>query len=87
VYKKFLSVFLTVLLLLSFASPMQTYADNITVIINGQNITFSQQPIIINGTTLVPMRAFFEALGAKVDWDQSTQTVTGNVTIQPYSLQ
>ncbi|QSZ28301.1 copper amine oxidase N-terminal domain-containing protein [Aceticella autotrophica] len=31
------------------------------------------------------MRAFFEALGAKVDWDQSTQTVTGtrdNKTLQ-----
>ncbi|MBE0067997.1 copper amine oxidase N-terminal domain-containing protein [Thermoanaerobacterium thermosaccharolyticum] len=84
-YKKFLSVFLTVLLLLSFIGPTQTYAGNTTIIINGQNVTFAQQPIIINGTTLVPMRAFFEALGAKVDWDQSTQTVTGtrdNTTVQ-----
>ncbi|WP_434641837.1 stalk domain-containing protein [Thermoanaerobacterium thermosaccharolyticum] len=84
-YKKFLSVLLTVLLLLSFASPTQTYADNITIIINGQNVTFAQQPIIKNGTTLVPMRAFFEALGAKVDWDQSTRTVAGtrdNTTVQ-----
>jgi competence protein ComEC len=85
VYKKFLSVFLTVLLLLSFAGPTQTYAGNTTIIINGQNVTFAQQPIIINGTTLVPMRAFFEALGAKVDWNQSTRTVTGtrdNTTVQ-----
>ncbi|MBE0068505.1 hypothetical protein F3K46_05420 [Thermoanaerobacterium thermosaccharolyticum] len=31
------------------------------------------------------MRAFFEALGAKVEWDQSTKTVTGirdNTTVQ-----
>ncbi|WP_041589442.1 copper amine oxidase N-terminal domain-containing protein [Thermoanaerobacterium thermosaccharolyticum] len=84
-YKKFLSSFLTVLLILSFMGPSQTYANNITIIINGQNVTFAQQPIIKNGTTLVPMRAFFEALGAKVDWDQSTKTAAGtrdNTTVQ-----
>ncbi|WP_434579208.1 stalk domain-containing protein [Thermoanaerobacterium thermosaccharolyticum] len=84
-YKKFLSVFLTILLIFSFIGSSQTYANNITIIINGQNVTFDQQPIIKDGTTLVPMRAFFEALGAKVDWNQSTQTVTGtrdNTTVQ-----
>lgn len=29
-----------------------------------------------SGTTLVPLRAIFQALGAAVDWDGSTQTVT-----------
>ena len=28
------------------------------------------------GTTLVPLRVIFQALGASVDWDRSTQTVT-----------
>ncbi|WP_422879851.1 copper amine oxidase N-terminal domain-containing protein [Neomoorella humiferrea] len=29
------------------------------------------------GRTLVPLRAIFEALGADVNWDAATQTVTG----------
>ncbi|WP_284680425.1 stalk domain-containing protein [Aceticella autotrophica] len=66
-------------------NSLQSVTDNITVIINGQNVIFDQKPILKNDITLVPMRAFFEALGAKVDWDQSTQTVTGtrdNKTLQ-----
>ncbi|MCR4441903.1 MAG: copper amine oxidase N-terminal domain-containing protein [Peptococcaceae bacterium] len=30
----------------------------------------------MNGTTLVPLRAIFEALGAQVGWDEETRTVT-----------
>lgn len=56
----------------------------VTVTINGNFVTFDQSPIIINGCTLVPVRAIFEALGTTVEWDEDTQTVTskrGNVTI------
>ena len=48
----------------------------ITVKINGQLVNFDQPPIIIDGRTLVPLRAIFEALGATVDWNGNTQTVT-----------
>ena len=48
----------------------------ILVELNGQPINFDQPPIIIDGRTLVPLRAIFEALGATVDWDGNTQTVT-----------
>ena len=30
----------------------------------------------VNGSTMVPMRAIFEKLGATVTWDQSTQSIT-----------
>lgn len=33
-------------------------------------------PMIVDGRTLVPVRALFESLGATVDWDDATQTVT-----------
>jgi len=33
--------------------------------------------MLISGRTMVPMRVIFEALGAKVDWDGSTQTAIG----------
>ena len=52
------------------------YAQEITVLVNGTAVTFDQPPIIENGRTLVPLRAIFEALGANVEWEQSTQTVT-----------
>ena len=58
--------------------------DEIKVILNGAILSFDQQPIIQNGRTLVPLRAIFEALGADVQWEQSTQTVTavrGNITV------
>ena len=51
-------------------------ASGITVRLNGEALTFDQPPIIQEGRTLVPLRVIFEALGATVDWEQSTQTVT-----------
>ena len=51
----------------------------ITVYYNGTRISFheyGQNPELINDRTLVPLRAIFEAMGADVQWDQMTQTVT-----------
>ena len=57
-------------------SKNQPINDEITVLFDGELIDFDQTPIIENGRTLVPMRAIFEAFGAKVDWDGDTKTVT-----------
>lgn len=51
------------------------FADDITVLLNGNAVEFDVAPIIENDRTLVPLRAVFEALGAAVEWDASTQTV------------
>lgn len=48
----------------------------ITVMVDGAKLEFDQNPVAINGRTLLPLRAVFDALGASVDWDQATQTVT-----------
>nr|QGT51085.1 hypothetical protein Firmicute1046_1610 [uncultured Firmicutes bacterium] len=50
--------------------------NGITVTVNNSAVAFDQEPIIENGRTLVPVRAIFEALGASVNWDGDTQTVT-----------
>jgi len=59
-------------LLLSMLACM---AD-IQVELNGRALAFTQPPELINGRTMVPMRDIFEALGARVDWNNDTLTVT-----------
>ena len=51
-------------------------ADQIAVFLNGNQISFDVPPLIINDSTMVPVRAIFEALGADVNWNNETRTVT-----------
>ncbi|MBO5370356.1 MAG: copper amine oxidase N-terminal domain-containing protein, partial [Clostridia bacterium] len=44
--------------------------------LNGEKVLFDVLPTITDGRTLVPLRAIFEALGAKVEWNGETQTIT-----------
>jgi len=70
--------FVATMLLLTFAIVAATnlYAnDEVAVTINGEAVEFDVPPQIIDGRTMVPMRAIFEALGATVDWDDEAQTV------------
>lgn len=49
---------------------------SITVKLDGNIIDFKdQQPVIINGRTLVPFRAILEAMNAEVKWDGTNRTV------------
>lgn len=50
--------------------------SEILVSVNNRFLFFEQPPVIVNDRTLVPLRAIFEALNAKVDWDAKTRTVT-----------
>jgi len=47
-----------------------------TVTLDGKQMSFDVPAIIENNTTLVPLRAIFESLGATVEWNDQTQTVT-----------
>ena len=51
----------------------------VSVVLNNKHLKFDFPAIIVNGRTLVPLRAIFEALGATVEWDGSTQTVTSTL--------
>lgn len=46
-----------------------------TMNINGEQITLSIAPQVINNYTMIPLRAVSEAFGAEVSWDQQTNTV------------
>ena len=45
--------------------------------INGNQLNFDVSPMLMNGRTMVPLRSIFEALGAKVFWNESNETVSG----------
>lgn len=59
----------------------------VTVKVNGQAIYFDQPPQIIEGRTLVPVRAIFEALGANVTWQQETGSVVASRSGTTVTLQ
>ena len=49
-----------------------------TYTVNGARRTLDAAPRIVNGRTLVPIRAFADAIGATVDYNASTSTATVN---------
>jgi hypothetical protein len=80
---------LMLLLALALIPAMQTtaFADNdISIIVNGESLQLDQPPIIEDGRTLVPFRAVLEKMGAHVEWDDSTQTVTCTLADKEVSL-
>lgn len=77
--KKFSLFFIMVILSLFLlaSGPIHVNAESapITVTIDGVLQSYEQPPVEINGYTLVPMRGIFEALGATIVWDPTTQSV------------
>jgi hypothetical protein len=62
---------------LPLTATAQTQAP-IKVVLNGAPLTFTgTPPMQIKGSTLVPMRGIFEALGATVKFDKASLTVYG----------
>jgi phosphate transport system substrate-binding protein len=79
VKKKSLLVVLVLAVALVFsqlAMVQGTQAANISVEVNGQPLSLDVPPAMDNNRVLVPMRAIFEAIGAKVDWDNTASTVS-----------
>ena len=74
--KKVVSLFLTLIMVIGmFIIPVN--ADSgIKVLLDGKELTFDVPPQLINSRTMVPMRKIFEAMGATVEWNGETQTVT-----------
>lgn len=76
---------LLVFTMLLLGLPLIASAQAPTVFLDGKQLSFDVPPTLDNGRTLVPLRGIFEALGAEVQWDGATQTVTatkGNTTIK-----
>ncbi len=53
-------------------------ADAVNVTIDGKTLESDTPAQIVNGRTLVPLRAIFEALGAEVSWDGNEKSVSAD---------
>ena len=68
--KKLLSLLLTLMLMTTVAGAVDLYVDT-------EKVETDTPPTVVDGRTLVPVRAIFEAIGATVTWDADTRTATG----------
>ncbi|MBQ7503193.1 copper amine oxidase N-terminal domain-containing protein [bacterium] len=80
------SLALACALIAPLSASAATPEDFISVSVNGKVLYLDQNPVMRNGTTLVPMRAIFEALGANIKWDAATKTVTANTASEEQLL-
>ncbi|WP_259619549.1 stalk domain-containing protein [Paenibacillus doosanensis] len=59
------------------ASKSLPFSSQVSVMLNGKLQSYERPPVVRDGSTLTPLRAIFEAMGASVTWDAATQTATG----------
>lgn len=52
------------------------YEIPVDIEVNGKFIKCVKKPFLVNGSTYIPMRAFAEATGAEISWDEESQTAT-----------
>ena len=61
-------------LLLASMLTVNTFAIDLNI--NNQVVTCTQEPVMQDGTLLVPLKVISENLGAEVSWDKATKKVT-----------
>jgi len=57
-------------------NTVQAFYKNLKIICNGQAATLTAQPVIINGSTYLPVRALANVLNKNVDWNAAKQEIT-----------
>lgn len=73
-----LAVGLAVILIaagLLFIPPLALAQRAVTIFLDGREIKCDVAPVIVDGRTMVPIRAISEGLGLKVDWDANNYHV------------
>lgn len=82
---KVILIFLIMIAVLNTAAVAETH---ITVYVDGEHLVLSVEPALVEDTTMVPMRSIFEALGARLDWNEDTRTITAlrNQTTISYTI-
>lgn len=76
--KKFLLKLCLAVVLTAVLNTPAFAGQPIKVLIEGKPLNSDVSPVLIQGRVLVPLRAAFESLGVKVEWDSKTQTVNAD---------
>ena len=72
-----LSLLLVTIALPAYAADKYgSYDVPVDIEVNGTFIRCEKKPFIENGSTYIPLRAFAEAVGAEILWDEGTKTAT-----------
>lgn len=74
--KRILKIMLLLVIVINTNSFSTIAANEMSVTLNGQILSFDVPPQMIDNRTMVPLRNIFEAMGATVDWNDNTKTVT-----------
>lgn len=75
--KKFLlAVIVGIIMIAATVCSVSADGNEISVYYDAAEVEFDVKPQIINGRTMVPIRAIFEKMGAAVQWDSATNTAT-----------
>ena len=69
--------YMCLLFILLCCFSASVYAEDIKVSIEGYELKTDTPPIIMNDRVMLPVRAIFEGVGAKLTWDGDTKTLTG----------
>ncbi|WP_020620490.1 copper amine oxidase N-terminal domain-containing protein [Paenibacillus daejeonensis] len=77
---------LTLVLLTTGLQSARAAESAITVRFNEETLQLGTNPVLQNGTTLVPMRPLFEALDISLAWDPVNKTVRGTKSELDVSL-
>ena len=75
--KRKIGVLLSALLFVgAFGAPSAFGAQEIPVTVDGELLQTDTPAQLIDGNTMVPLRAICDALGAEVDWNASEKKIT-----------
>lgn len=78
-FKSFIGAVLATAILFVASVPQASTAQSaVTIVVNGQTVTFDQPPIERAGRVFVPLRGVFERLGASVVYANGLINATGN---------
>lgn len=68
--KKFAALSLSFMMMIT-----NVFAGEVTVKLNDEDVSFpNQEPVIVDGRTLIPLRSIFESLGYEIEWVAETKT-------------
>ena len=77
-FKNIFSLLLATAFVAGLGMPSQVQAAAVTIVVNGQTVTFDQPPEERAGRVFVPLRGVFERLGASVVYANGQINATGN---------